>query len=172
LFPHVTFVPFPQSSQVDNLSSILADPRYVGRKKVLITLGLNIDERMLEMIERNKEIFENVIPLNIGTEWLDKLTSHDQKPFQKGILAIGLLASAIPKDQHSYKTVRSYAVLEALLNMIFEDRRIVSEYIGTLVNPGNNINEVTRWGYLISRLIGPVKRHAINVFMHIVSYFA
>jgi hypothetical protein len=172
LFPNATFVPFSQRTQFDGLPEMLDDARYAGAKKVLVTLGLNADERVREIILYHERSFLDVVPLNIKADCFSGLTTLEQKPFQKGILTMGLLASAIPADKSTYKETRSYMILRTLLNMIFEDEAVTNEYIDKLVNPGHEINVSARWGYLIGRMIGPVKQRVINVYTRIVSYFA
>jgi len=172
LFPGATFVAFSQSSQIDGLPVMLNDARHDGAKKVLITVGLRDNEKLTGMILSNKDIFRNVIPLNVESGLFEGLAPSAQKPMQKGILAIGFLASAVPTDLATYKDANSYKALRALLNMIFDDDKVTQEYIENLINPDGTIGVIRRWAYLIGKIIGPVKRNAVEVLTRMVSYFA
>jgi hypothetical protein len=171
-FSNVEYVPFNQHTQLPELASIVGDTQYDGCRKVLITNAVNREEMatLKNIVAANSEIFRNVIPINTGAEGFSSVA--EQKSFQKGVLGMALLAAAIPQDPQAYKGSRSYVVLKSLLKMILGTEKDADDYITNMVNPSGSIDVTMRFGYLIGRIIGPVKKLVVNGFTRIVNIFA
>lgn len=169
-FPKAVFVPFNQHSQLGDLPAMLTDGKYAASRKVLVTLGLKADQ-MNEIVAANEAAFADVLPFNISAEAVDGLRGDRQKSFQKGVLTMGLLAAGIPQNGE-YKRSRGYMVLKALLTAVFENADEAERYIENLVDPRRDMNVSERFGYLISRIIGPIQRLVVNEVARIVNIFA
>lgn len=172
LMPGATFVPFNQKTGLSELPGILSNPQYADYKKVLLTVGLETKD-INNIIAKNEEAFTDVTPLNIDEAAFAEIRKDAERAriFQKGILTMGLLAAALTEHKEDYKETRSYQLLRSLLTMIFDDNRVAEFYIRNIVNP-DGVSVLTRFGNLITRILGPVRQHFINTFTRIVNYFA
>jgi len=169
VFTNVEYVPFNQHTQLNELPTLVSQAQYDDYRKVLITSGLAADQ-IRGVVSADERAFAGVIPVNTGAESFTNVT--EQRSFQKGVLTIALLGASVPKDQATYKQSRSYMVLKSLLTRIFETEKDADEYITNLVNPDGTLTVSMRFGFLIGKIIGPVKRLVVNGFTRIVNIFA
>jgi hypothetical protein len=168
----VKYVPIPKESSPSDIMTMIADPRYDGYKKVLITTT-DMDSKTLKLLAASNEgAFKDILPLNVDSDDLDTLSTAEAKVFQKATLMIGLLGSALPKHQDKYKMSKTYMVLKAMLKLVFDDDKVIEDYIACIANPDQKMSPSTRFGLLLDRIIGPMEKLVTNVVMEIVKIFA
>jgi len=163
-YPGVEFKPFNQYEMEDFGAKLEA---YRERKKVVITIGSQFDD--VKNIYKN---YGDIIPINLSKDNVSGVIAQrygntERKLLEKTVLAIGLLAIALPKED--YEGTCKHVALRSLLSLVLPDEADVDLYISNLVDSTSGADG--RLSYLINAQLRPIVQYNYEQLKHIVEVF-
>jgi hypothetical protein len=132
---------------------------------ILVSIGLDNAESVKDVVEGDKEVFRNVVPVNADENALKSDTP--EKLYRKAVLSVGLLGAVLSDmPSESYANSDVYNVLLPLLRLMLPEGMAADDYISALVN--RDLDPAVRFFALIRGMLRPIEKANITSLKYVI----